>query len=41
VLDTRHRALILGGPGVNDAGVDSTVQSVSVWQATAANNVVK
>jgi hypothetical protein len=41
VLDTRHLALILGGPGVNDAGINSTVESVSVWQATAANNLVK
>jgi hypothetical protein len=39
VLDTRHLALILGGPGVNDAGVESTVESVSVWQASGANNV--
>ncbi len=41
VLDTRHLALILGGPGENDAGIDSRVKAVSVWQATAANNLVK
>jgi hypothetical protein len=41
VLDTRHLALILGGPGLNDAGVMSTVYAVSVWQASAADNLVR
>jgi hypothetical protein len=41
VLDTRHLALILGGPGVNDAGVTNTVHAVSVWQASASNDLVQ
>lgn len=41
VLDTRHLALILGGPGLNDAGITNTVESVSVGQASAANNLVQ
>lgn len=41
VLDTRHLALILGGPGPNDAGITNTVDAVSVWQASAASNLVR